>query len=84
MEPPVARGLMSRPRTLLPDEPSLGPAPKVITELLAALDRLRDENVTILLVYQIAALAPALADGAYVIEGGHLEAARYGRGICKQ
>ncbi|HEV7619090.1 MAG TPA: ATP-binding cassette domain-containing protein, partial [Burkholderiaceae bacterium] len=70
----VARGLMSRPRVLLLDEPSLGLAPKIIAELFAALDRLREENMTILLVDQMAALALALADRAYVIEGGHVAA----------
>ncbi|MVW72286.1 ATP-binding cassette domain-containing protein [Bordetella sp. 15P40C-2] len=70
----VARGLMSRPRVLLLDEPSLGLAPKVIAELFAALDRLRDENMTILLVDQMAGLALALADRAYVLEGGHVVA----------
>ncbi|MDB5988983.1 MAG: transporter [Herbaspirillum sp.] len=70
----VARGLMSRPRILLLDEPSLGLAPKVIAELFAALDGLRDEDMTILLVDQMAALALALADRAYVIEGGRVVA----------
>jgi len=70
----VARGLMSRPRVLLLDEPSLGLAPKVIAELFAALDRLRDEDMTILLVDQMAGLALALADRAYVMEGGHVVA----------
>ena len=70
----VARGLMSRPRVLLLDEPSLGLAPKVIAELFAALDRLRNENMTILLVDQMAGLALALADRAYVVEGGHVVA----------
>ncbi|WP_076592975.1 branched-chain amino acid ABC transporter ATP-binding protein/permease [Herminiimonas arsenitoxidans] len=70
----VARGLMSRPRILLLDEPSLGLAPKIIAELFAALDRLRAENMTILLVDQMAALALALADRAYVIEGGRVAA----------
>ncbi|WP_026639379.1 branched-chain amino acid ABC transporter ATP-binding protein/permease [Bordetella petrii] len=70
----VARGLMSRPRVLLLDEPSLGLAPKVIAELFASLDRLRDENMTILLVDQMAGLALALADRAYVMEGGHVVA----------
>lgn len=70
----VARGLMSRPRILLLDEPSLGLAPKVIAELFIALDRLRNENMTILLVDQMAALALALADRAYVVERGHVVA----------
>jgi ABC-type branched-subunit amino acid transport system ATPase component len=71
----IARGLMARPRLLLLDEPSLGLAPAVIEELFAALDRLRGERVTILLVDQMAGLALALADRAYVLEGGHIVAA---------
>ena len=64
----LARGLMSQPRLLLLDEPSLGLAPAVIDDLYAALDRLRSEHVTILLVDQMAgtrarALGPCLRDG---------------------
>jgi ABC-type branched-subunit amino acid transport system ATPase component len=70
----IARGLMSKPNLLLLDEPSLGLAPAIIEELFAALDRLRNERVTILLVDQMAGLALALADRAYVIEGGHIVA----------
>ena len=70
----IARGLMSRPKLLLLDVPSLGLAPAIIEELFAALDRLRNERVTILLVDQMAGLALALADRAYVLEGGHIVA----------
>ncbi len=70
----IARALMSRPRVLLLDEPSLGLAPKVIAELFAALDRLRQEGMTLLLVDQMAGLALALADRAYVMEGGRIVA----------
>jgi branched-chain amino acid transport system ATP-binding protein len=70
----VARGLMSRPRLLLLDEPSLGLAPAVINDLFAVLDRLRAEQVTVLLVDQMAGLALALADHSYVIEGGSMVA----------
>lgn len=70
----IARGLMSRPRILLLDEPSLGLAPKIMAELFAALDALRAEGMTILLVDQMAELALALADRAYVIEGGRIVA----------
>jgi ABC-type branched-subunit amino acid transport system ATPase component len=59
---------------LLLDEPSLGLAPQVINDLFAALDRLRSEAATILLVDQMAGLALALADRAYVIEGGRIVA----------
>jgi ABC-type branched-subunit amino acid transport system ATPase component len=66
----IARGLMARPKLLLLDEPSLGLAPAVIQDLFAALDRLRRESATILLVDQMSALALSLADRAYVLEGG--------------
>ena len=71
----IARGLMARPRVLLLDEPSLGLAPAVINDLFAALDRLRGEAATILLVDQMSGLALALADRAYVLEGGRIVAA---------
>jgi len=70
----IARGLMAKPRLLLLDEPSLGLAPQVVNDLFDALDRLRAESVTILLVDQMAGLALALADRAYVIEGGRIVA----------
>jgi ABC-type branched-subunit amino acid transport system ATPase component len=70
----LARGLMARPRLLLLDEPSLGLAPIVVEELFSALDRLRAADVTILLVDQMAGLALALADRAYVIEAGRIAA----------
>ena len=70
----LARGLMAKPRLLLLDEPSLGLAPAVINDLFAALDRLRSEAATILLVDQMAGLALTLADRAYVIEGGRIVA----------
>jgi branched-chain amino acid transport system ATP-binding protein len=56
------------------DEPSLGLAPQVINDLFAALDWLRAEEATILLVDQMAGLALALADRAYVIDGGAIVA----------
>jgi len=70
----IARGLMARPKLLLLDEPSLGLAPVVIHVLFAALDRLRAESATILLVDQMAGLALGLADRAYVIDGGRIVA----------
>src|SRR5207244_10414006 len=70
----IARGLMGRPKMLLLDEPSLGLAPAVINDLFAALDRLRAESATILLVDQMAGLALGLADRAYVIDGGRIVA----------
>src|SRR6185369_7762160 len=70
----IARGLMAKPRLLLLDEPSLGLAPRVIEELFATLEALRAEAATILLVDQMAGLALAVCDRAYVIEGGSIVA----------
>jgi len=68
----VARGLMARPRVLLLDEPSLGRAPRLAREGFAAIQRLRADGVTILLVEQMAVQALALADRAYVLERGRV------------
>jgi benzaldehyde dehydrogenase (NAD) len=66
----VGRALMGKPRLLMLDEPSLGLAPKMTDELLAIVQRIRKEGVTVLLVEQNVAKALAIADSAYVIERG--------------
>ena len=68
----VGRALMSRPRLLLLDEPSLGLAPKVIAEIFAVLDGLRAQGLTILLVEQDARLALKHADRGYVMRTGRV------------
>jgi branched-chain amino acid transport system ATP-binding protein len=69
----VARALMSRPRLLLLDEPSLGLAPLIIQSLFARFDELNEqEGVTMLVVEQNANLALDIADRAYVIESGRI------------
>ncbi len=68
----IARGLMAKPKILLLDEPSLGLAPAMISELFSVLADLRDEGVTILLVDQMAALALKVADRGYVLESGKI------------
>jgi branched-chain amino acid transport system ATP-binding protein len=70
----VARALMSSPRLLLLDEPSLGLAPKVIAEILAALDELRAGGLTVLLVEQDVQVALRHADRGYVMRTGRIEA----------
>jgi len=68
----LARGLAANPRVLILDEPTLGLAPAIVNELFAALARLRAEGRTILLVDQMARLALALADRAYVLSSGKI------------
>lgn len=68
----VARALMAGPKLLLLDEPSLGLAPVLITEVYRAFQRLREEGRTILLVEQNARAALSLADYGYVLETGRL------------
>src|SRR5439155_15547212 len=66
----IGRALMSRPTVLCLDEPSLGLAPIVVRELLALLQRLTGEGVTVILVEQFAYLALQAADDAYLLENG--------------
>jgi branched-chain amino acid transport system ATP-binding protein len=70
----VARGLLARPEVLLLDEPSLGLAPTVVTELFEQFTRLRDEGMTLLIVDQMADYALAIADRGYVLGGGRVVA----------
>jgi branched-chain amino acid transport system ATP-binding protein len=69
----VGRALMSGPRLLLLDEPSLGLAPKVIGEIFSAIEVLRADGVTILLVEQDAKLALKHSDRGYVMRTGRIE-----------
>lgn len=68
----IARALICRPRLLLLDEPSLGLAPKLVDTVFEALERLRDEGVTILLVEQNAIRAARFADRTYVLNAGRI------------
>jgi branched-chain amino acid transport system ATP-binding protein len=68
----VARALMSRPRLLMLDEPSLGLAPLVVRDIFRTIDSLRRTGVTILLVEQNARAALEVADHGYVLEMGEI------------
>jgi branched-chain amino acid transport system ATP-binding protein len=68
----ISRALMSNPRLLLLDEPSLGLAPLIIKDIFDAIRQLRQSGLTILLVEQMAKQALGVADRAYVLETGHI------------
>lgn len=68
----IGRGLMARPRLMLMDEPLLGLAPLVIKEIMRTLRELRSRGQSILIVEQNAKAALAIADRAYVMEGGRV------------
>lgn len=68
----LGRAMMSQPRLLMLDEPSLGLAPMMVEEVAKAILRLRRSGVTVLLVEQNAQLALAMCDRGYVLESGRI------------
>lgn len=68
----IGRALMSRPRFLMLDEPSLGLQPNIVTNVFKSLKILHDEGVTILLVEQNVRKSLEIAGRAYVLEHGHI------------
>lgn len=75
----IARALMSDPKLLLLDEPSLGLAPLIIKDIFNAIRQLRESGLTILLVEQMAKQALGVADRAYVLETGRITLEGSGR-----
>jgi branched-chain amino acid transport system ATP-binding protein len=66
----IGRGMMSEPRLLILDEPSLGLSPLLVEEMFALISRLNGEGLAILLVEQNVVQSLAIAHRAYVLEGG--------------
>jgi branched-chain amino acid transport system ATP-binding protein len=79
----IGRGLMSRPRILLLDEPSLGLAPLLVDEVLDTVRKLKTEGITILLVEQNVREALDLADRAYVLQTGRIVGHGSGRELLE-
>jgi branched-chain amino acid transport system ATP-binding protein len=68
----IGRGLMSKPRLLILDEPSLGLAPIVVDEIFGVIGKINGEGVMIMLVEQNIALALSLSSRSFVLEGGSI------------
>lgn len=68
----VSRALMMKPKLLMLDEPSLGLAPQIVSAIFKTLRKLAEEGLAVLLVEQLALLALAVADDAYVLQRGRV------------
>jgi branched-chain amino acid transport system ATP-binding protein len=79
----IGRALMSAPRILLLDEPSLGLSPLIMQEVLAVIRQLRDQGITIVLVEQNVHNALSVADRAYVLTTGRIVAEDTAAGLLK-
>jgi len=79
----IARALMSEPKTLLLDDPSLGLAPMLVLGIFKMIENLNRQGLTILLVEQNAQKALAIADFAYVFETGRMVSKGPGREIAE-
>lgn len=69
----VARGLMSRPKILLLDEPSMGLAPIIVNQIYSLIKKIKESGITVLLVEQNAKKALSICDYAYVLENGKIK-----------
>lgn len=79
----IARGLMSRPRLLMLDEPSLGLAPRIVTEILDVIRTLNQNGLTVLLVEQNLKHSLSIAHRGIVLENGRVALADTGEALLK-
>ena len=79
----MARGLMSHPRMLLLDEPSMGLAPLIVEEVFKNIQLINDQGTSILLVEQNAEMALSIAHRAYVLETGKIVASGLARDLSE-
>lgn len=79
----ISRALMSRPRLILFDEPSLGLAPNLVERTFEIIEQIRSEGVTVVMVEQNAFAALELCDHCYVLESGAVTIAGTGRELLK-
>jgi branched-chain amino acid transport system ATP-binding protein len=77
----IARGLMSKPRLLMLDEPSLGLSPILVSDIFRVIQEVHDAGVTVLLVEQNVFRTLAIADRAYVLENGRIVLEGKGRDL---
>ena len=75
----VGRALISKPKLLMMDEPSLGLAPLVVKDIFSIIRTIRDSGVTVLLIEQNANAALKIADRGYVLETGRITLEGSGR-----
>lgn len=69
----VARGLMSEPKIILLDEPSMGLAPLIVNQIYNLIGQIRESGITVLLIEQNAKKALSICDFAYVLENGKIK-----------
>lgn len=79
----IGRALMSQPKLLMLDEPSMGLAPILVDQIFDIIKRLRDKGTTILLVEQNAQMALSIADRAYVLETGKITLSGTGKELIQ-
>jgi branched-chain amino acid transport system ATP-binding protein len=79
----IARGLMAQPRLLMLDEPSLGLAPRIVTEILQVITRLNEAGLTVLLIEQNVKHSLSIADRGIVLENGRVVLADAGQALLR-